>query len=196
MDKGSGEARSARHRLIRAGYILFAKEGFAGTSLRRASALAGVTPGSLQYHFGSKRGFYEAVTTESFTALAWAWRRTVDGSPGRHTRCSRVTALVDHLWVNPNTARLLLRDALRGGAGSGSFHHLADELAADVSAEAGGLGAPVVRVWALDVLLMAAVSALVHSVLPAVAREEVVEALTRLPGLVEQPTDRAGSPVA
>jgi AcrR family transcriptional regulator len=54
-------AASAADRLLDAGRELFARDGYAGTSLDAVAAAAGVTKGSLYHHFTSKRGLFEAV---------------------------------------------------------------------------------------------------------------------------------------
>jgi AcrR family transcriptional regulator len=51
-------------RLMRAGRDLFARDGFAATSLDAVAAASGVTKGSLYHHFSSKTELFEAVFEE------------------------------------------------------------------------------------------------------------------------------------
>jgi len=55
------EARQTRVRLLDAAEQLFARRGYQGTSLRDVAKRVGVRPFTLQHHFGSKAGLYEAV---------------------------------------------------------------------------------------------------------------------------------------
>ena len=47
-------ATETKERIVRAAEILFAKEGYAGTSLRQITESAGVNIAAVNYHFGSK----------------------------------------------------------------------------------------------------------------------------------------------
>ena len=57
-------------RLLRAGRELYARDGFAATSLDAVAAAAGVTKGSLYHHFTSKSDLFEAVFEEEARALS------------------------------------------------------------------------------------------------------------------------------
>ena len=51
----------ASDRLLATGTRLFAKLGFAGTSVRAISEEAGTNVNSISYHYGSKKGLYQAI---------------------------------------------------------------------------------------------------------------------------------------
>lgn len=178
MERITEGAGGVRARLVRSGQALFARRGFAGTSLRAAAEGAGVTSGSIQYHFGDKKAFYETVVRESVAALDEAWREA--GGPGPR---SRVSGLVDHLWVHPDTARLLIREVFREDLGRRSDDSLLDRLVRDLAREAPPSdslereGCLVGSAWALEVVLVAAVSAVLHPWLPGISREGVVGSL-------------------
>lgn len=58
----SAEAKaSTRERILDAAEQLFAEEGFAGTSLRDVTTLAGANVAAVHYHFGSKEELLRAV---------------------------------------------------------------------------------------------------------------------------------------
>jgi AcrR family transcriptional regulator len=60
MTKGHEEA-GPRERLLRAGIALFAKKGYADTSVREIVDRAGVTKPVLYYYFESKEGIFRAI---------------------------------------------------------------------------------------------------------------------------------------
>jgi len=57
--------QSARERLLKAGIDLFARNGYAATSVREIVAKSGVTKPVLYYYFGSKEGLYKAIIEEA-----------------------------------------------------------------------------------------------------------------------------------
>jgi TetR/AcrR family transcriptional regulator, regulator of cefoperazone and chloramphenicol sensitivity len=64
MRIGNGGVRpddlTARARIRDAAMALFAEGGYGGTSIREVARVAGVSPGLVQHHFGSKDGLREA----------------------------------------------------------------------------------------------------------------------------------------
>ncbi len=57
----SSGGESTRRRIIGAAESLFARKGFAGTSLREITGVAGVNVAAIHYHFGSKEELLRAV---------------------------------------------------------------------------------------------------------------------------------------
>jgi AcrR family transcriptional regulator len=68
--RGDRDAEPAFERLLRAAADLFARDGFAGTSLDAVAAGAGVTKGSLYHHFTGKADLFEAVFERQEARLA------------------------------------------------------------------------------------------------------------------------------
>lgn len=70
---------------------LFARDGYAGTSLETVSSEAGVTKGALYHHFSSKRDLFRAVFEQEEIALAHAshdaYRRESDPWKGFQAGC-------------------------------------------------------------------------------------------------------------
>ena len=58
-----------RERIIDAARDLFASGGFAATTLRQVSLLAGVTPALAHYYFKDKSGLFDAVARERIAPL-------------------------------------------------------------------------------------------------------------------------------
>lgn len=56
-------------RLLEAGTTLFAQHGFDGTSVRMIADLASANVAAVAYHFGSKRGLYDAVFEHLYTGI-------------------------------------------------------------------------------------------------------------------------------
>jgi AcrR family transcriptional regulator len=62
LPRADGEA--SRQRLMQAGLRLFAKKGFARTSIRELALAAEVNVAAISYYFGDKAGLYRAVFFE------------------------------------------------------------------------------------------------------------------------------------
>lgn len=88
---------------------LFARHGFDGASVRAITQRAGVNLGAITYHFGSKRGLFEAVAAD----MAGAARERILGAaetPG--PPLDRIEAMVraffQHLYENPDLPQLMV----------------------------------------------------------------------------------------
>jgi AcrR family transcriptional regulator len=62
------DSQRSRERLIEAAGEVFAENGFRLATVRDICARAGVSPGAVNYHFGSKEGLYEAVLRRAHPA--------------------------------------------------------------------------------------------------------------------------------
>ena len=91
---GTRSARSdeTRRRLVETATRLFAERGYDGTSVKELAASAGISQGSIFWHFGSKQGLLFEVVDSAFAS----WEREVlaplidsDGAP------ADLTAIVD-----------------------------------------------------------------------------------------------------
>ena len=61
--RSSEEAERTRTRILDRAERLFAQRGYRGVSLRELSRACGVRPFTIQHHFGSKPGLYQAVVS-------------------------------------------------------------------------------------------------------------------------------------
>ena len=59
--RSQAEAERTRARILDRAERLFARRGYRGVSLRELSRACGVRPFTIQHHFGSKPGLYQAV---------------------------------------------------------------------------------------------------------------------------------------
>ncbi len=77
--------------LVAAARSLFAREGYAATSLEAVAAEAHVTKGALYHHFGGKRQLFEAVFEEEerrlCEALAAVYAEEADPLQGAYAGC-------------------------------------------------------------------------------------------------------------
>ena len=118
-----GVSRSARREatqrvILDAAESHFASRGFAGASLRRVAADAGVSQPLLHHHFGSKAGLYEAVKrrfTDSYRSRFSLLAAT--GPLDAAFVSARMGEYLRFLQDNPRLSRLMAWSRLEGEAG-------------------------------------------------------------------------------
>lgn len=71
------QERQRRTALEKAAYLALFEQGYAGVTLERIAAHAGVSKGTLVYHFGSKEGLLAAVMHRFVRTIAAATRRAL-----------------------------------------------------------------------------------------------------------------------
>jgi AcrR family transcriptional regulator len=74
------DPQTTRQALLRAGADLFSEHGFDGVATEALAARAGVNKALISYHFGGKRGLYQAVLSSAFGAIAERLQRIEDES--------------------------------------------------------------------------------------------------------------------
>jgi AcrR family transcriptional regulator len=101
--------------LIHAGRSLFARRGYDGCSVRAITHEAGANLGAITYHFGSKRGLYDAVVRSCMEPFA---ERVIAVAEGKGDPLGRLSAVVrayfDHLWSNPDLPFLMMQELAAG----------------------------------------------------------------------------------
>ncbi|WP_221795371.1 CerR family C-terminal domain-containing protein [Oceanobacter mangrovi] len=72
-ESGRGRSRSdgdqTRQRILQAAGDLFGKQGFSATTNKSVAESAGVDLASINYHFGSRNGLYQAVLVEAHRSI-------------------------------------------------------------------------------------------------------------------------------
>lgn len=86
---------SARGRLMTGAIGLFARKGYAATTVREIVAAAGVTKPVLYYHFGSKEGIFLAMMREAVAEFEATATATV-AEPG--TSRARIARFLDRMF--------------------------------------------------------------------------------------------------
>jgi AcrR family transcriptional regulator len=91
----------------------FASKGVEATSIRDVAAAAGVSPGLVQHHFGTKAGLRQAVNDYVVAVAADTFEGLVESADGWPAMGDRVTA-----WVRDNalSLRYLGRGLMEGDA--------------------------------------------------------------------------------
>jgi TetR/AcrR family transcriptional regulator len=105
---------TAAERILNAAMREFARHGFAGARVERIVSRADVSPRSLYYHFGSKRGLYEAVRERLRSQHFEDFVRGVTNEPLVDRLLGNIDLAVTPRWQQ--WARLLMWEALDGGA--------------------------------------------------------------------------------
>jgi TetR/AcrR family transcriptional regulator len=106
-------------RILDAAMREFAKHGFAGARVERIVSRADVSPRSLYYHFGSKRGLYDAVRERLRAQHFEDFVRGVTDEPLVDRLLANLDVAMTSRWQQ--WARLLMWEALDGGAGSAPY---------------------------------------------------------------------------
>jgi AcrR family transcriptional regulator len=114
-DAATQPGSATRAALIDAARAIFARNGFDGASVRMITNAADVNLGAITYHFGSKRGLYDAVLEEGLRPLLRRVRAAA-ASPGGPM--DRILAVVEayfgHLAEHPDLPHLLLQEVASG----------------------------------------------------------------------------------
>ncbi len=106
---------ATRAALVEAARRVFARAGFDGASVRRITGEAGVNLGAITYHFGSKRGLYDAVLEECVRPLVARVRAAAQGpGPALDRIVAALEGYFEHLAAHPELPYLLLQEIAAG----------------------------------------------------------------------------------
>jgi TetR/AcrR family transcriptional regulator len=117
--KNGKASATAAERILSAAMREFAKYGFAGARVERIVSRADVSPRSLYYHFGSKRGLYDAVRERLSSQHFDDFVRGVTDEPLVDRLLANIDVAMTPRWQQ--WARLLMWEALDGAAGSAPY---------------------------------------------------------------------------
>ena len=112
VDPDSQRVAATRARLLDAAEQLFLEQDPAGVSIRTINAAAGLNPGAVHYHFGSRQALVLALLKDRLTARLDVWRHLGELEEVADVRVRDVVALAvdplldlangserDRLWV-------------------------------------------------------------------------------------------------
>jgi AcrR family transcriptional regulator len=107
-----------RDRILDVAEALFARQGFAGTSMRDIAAEAGLTAASLYNHFEGKDDLYGAVLQRGIRPLVDLMARLGEGQSegGEAANEAVIRAVMEHLGRRPHLPRLIHHEAVAGGS--------------------------------------------------------------------------------
>jgi len=104
-----------RRRLLDAARELFVRLGFAGTSLDAVTRRAGVNKALVRYHFGGKRGLYNAVIVEDLVAAQGRLDELIsEMAPPEERLAHLIDAFGDFYAARPDVVRLITREQMEG----------------------------------------------------------------------------------
>jgi TetR/AcrR family transcriptional regulator, regulator of cefoperazone and chloramphenicol sensitivity len=140
---------TAKARIRDAAMKLFAAEGVAASSLRAVARAAGVSPGLVVHHFGSKQGLVRAVDEAAITRINLALSEVPIEGPADEVIEGRADVVAAFLRSQPVLCDYLGRAlSERTEASADFFHRLFDSAAKDERLlEAGVLRADTDPFW-------------------------------------------------
>jgi AcrR family transcriptional regulator len=140
---------TTKARLRETALALFADHGIAATSLRSIAAAAGVSPGLVIHHFGSKDGLRRAVDAVVVKRITAALSEVPIGSSGTSLIEQRAEVLARVLRPQPALLQYIAQALSEGGAAAGELFGLlyATASADQALAEAGVIRADSDPLW-------------------------------------------------
>ena len=126
----TGQAR--REQLLDVGRALFAAKGFEATSIEEIAARAGVSKPVVYEHFGGKEGLYAVVVDREMTDLLGRLTAALSAGHPRQLVEQAALALLTYIEEQADGFRILSRDSGVGGAASGTFSSLLNDIASQV----------------------------------------------------------------
>ena len=116
MKAQARDAIATRQALLDAGTALFAERGFDGAKIEELARRAGVNKAMISYHFGGKRGLYNAILSGDF---AWVLERLaeLDREPlPADVKLARFISIFGSLHTRrPGLSAMMLREAMSAG---------------------------------------------------------------------------------
>src|SRR5262245_38712146 len=106
-----------RARILAAAEELFARQGFAGASIRDIATSAGVTGAMVHYYFGNKEGLYRALLENAVASVrALIVEAAASPNSSRERLEQFIATEASYLITHANLGRILFRELLAGGA--------------------------------------------------------------------------------
>lgn len=116
MPKSRADGRRTKEKVLEVAIPLFARHGYAGTSIRMISKAAKVNVATLAYHFGDKDGLYDTVVTRLHEDLQEAFPDDLLQGPSDELLAHLVRQIWTFVREHREHNRLLLRHVLDQGS--------------------------------------------------------------------------------
>jgi AcrR family transcriptional regulator len=112
LEKARQEPDSMKGRILASARTLFGEYGFHGVTTRMIAKTVGIDISTLHYHWGDKRGLYEAVVAD-LNAEIGARLKQIDhqvrGRPLPERLAVAIDVMCDHLFAHPEASNLILQ---------------------------------------------------------------------------------------
>lgn len=110
------DAQATRAALLQAGLELFSQRGFEGATTDAIARRAGINKAMINYHFGGKKGLYEAILGDGLGRVAGRLEELLAGGlPADELLAALLDALTELHLERPTLSALLVREATSGG---------------------------------------------------------------------------------
>jgi TetR/AcrR family transcriptional regulator, regulator of cefoperazone and chloramphenicol sensitivity len=114
-------AGDGARRLLLAGLELFGERGFDGTTVRAIAEHAGVTPGLVVHHYGTKQGLRDAVDRYVLDSIAASWHELTDIVPSADHMSIRRSGFETLFRQRPPIVHYLRRSLLESSDASAAI---------------------------------------------------------------------------
>lgn len=121
--RSASESRATRDRLIAAAESLFARRGYAGTSIRDLGDALGIAASSVLHHVGSKRRLYAAVL-DRIAASVGTVVKGVEDVPAADGLARFAERMLLWAELHPDYIQILLRESMENPDRLGGAHRL------------------------------------------------------------------------
>lgn len=104
---------SGRSAIVAAATRLFARRGFAETSMRQIAEAAGVSKAAIYHHFRDKDRLYRSLLEEAIDSLTRAMKRVLDDGPAPGALARAVALHLQFATEHADLLRVLVAEELR-----------------------------------------------------------------------------------
>ncbi|HEV8338795.1 MAG TPA: TetR/AcrR family transcriptional regulator [bacterium] len=104
---------SSRSAIVAAATRLFARRGFAETSMRQIAEAAGVSKAAIYHHFRDKDRLYRSLLEEAIESLTAAMKRVLDDGPAAAALARAVALHLQFAAGGADLVRVLVAEELR-----------------------------------------------------------------------------------
>ena len=113
---GAADPKATRSALLEAGTQVFAERGFKGATAERIARRARANKAMINYHFGSKKGLYQAILATTFSEME-ARLRAVRAAerPAPEQLRQFVSFFAGFAASHPSFPAMMLREVVSGG---------------------------------------------------------------------------------